>query len=202
MHDAYFSRIFDEVPIMGIFRRQGLDRTLSLAEAAWTAGVRIVEVPVMDADDLPVLAAVAAAARERGLDVGAGTVISPEQVRDVASAGAAFTVAPGLDADVAAASAAAGLPHIPGVASGTEIQAALRGGLTWVKAFPAERLGPSWIRHQAGPFPQARFVATGGVTPDTAEAFLTAGCRAVALGSAFDSEEQIAKVGRLIAAGR
>lgn len=200
MTDDYFTRTFADVPVMGIFRRQGLERTLQLADAAWTAGVRIMEVPVMSAEDLTVLRAVAAAGRERGFDVGAGTIISAEQIDDVAAAGAAFTVAPGLDPDVAAASVARGLPHIPGVATGTEIQAALRLGLTWLKAFPAERLGPAWIRHQSGPFPQVRFVATGGVTPETAGDFLAAGCRVVALGSAFDNEEQIAKVGALLQA--
>lgn len=200
MTDDYFTRTFADVPVMGIFRRQGLQRTLQLADAAWTAGVRIMEVPVMSAEDLTVLRAVAAAGRERGFDVGAGTIISAEQIDDVAAAGAAFTVAPGLDAAVAAASPARGLPHIPGVATGTEIQAALRLGLTWLKAFPAERLGPAWIRHQSGPFPQVRFVATGGVTPETAGDFLAAGCRVVALGSAFDNEEQIAKVGALLQA--
>ena len=200
MTDDYFTRTFADVPVMGIFRRQGLERTLQLADAAWTAGVRIMEVPVMSAEDLTVLRAVAAAGRERGFDVGAGTIISAEQIDDVAAAGAAFAVAPGLDPDVAAASVARGLPHIPGVATGTEIQAALRLGLTWLKAFPAERLGPAWIRHQSGPFPQVRFVATGGVTPETAGDFLAAGCRVVALGSAFDNEEQIAKVGALLQA--
>ncbi|MFT4210833.1 MAG: bifunctional 4-hydroxy-2-oxoglutarate aldolase/2-dehydro-3-deoxy-phosphogluconate aldolase [Microbacterium sp.] len=198
MSDDYFTHTFSDVPVMGIFRRQGLERTLQLADAAWDAGVRIMEVPVMGPDDVPVLRAVAEAARARGLDVGAGTIISPEQIEIVAEAGAAFTVAPGFDPDVAAASVAQGLPHIPGVASGSEVQAALRAGFTWLKAFPAERLGPQWIRHLRGPFPQVRFVATGGVTPETAATFLEAGCRVVALGSAFDTAEQIDKVGRLL----
>ncbi|HKP05939.1 MAG TPA: bifunctional 4-hydroxy-2-oxoglutarate aldolase/2-dehydro-3-deoxy-phosphogluconate aldolase [Microbacterium sp.] len=198
MTDAYFTRTFADVPVMGIFRRQGLARTLELAETAWAVGVRIMEVPVMGPEDLPVLHAVVEAGRARGVDVGAGTIISADQVGAVAEAGAAFTVAPGLDPEVAAASKAHGLPHIPGVATGSDIQAALKQGLTWLKAFPAERLGPAWIRHQSGPFPQVRFVATGGVTPDTAGDFLAAGCRVVALGSAFDNEEQITTVGALL----
>ena len=199
MSDSYFEQTFADVPVMGIFRRQGLERTLRLAEVAWAAGVRIVEVPVMSKDDLPVLRAVVDAGRDRGFDVGAGTIISVDQLADVAATGAAFTVAPGFSVEVAKASAERGLPHIPGVATGTEIQAALAVGLTWLKAFPAERLGPAWIRHQSGPFPQVRFVATGGVTAESAQSFLDAGCRVVALGSAFDNEEQIAKVGALLA---
>lgn len=198
MSDAYFSTTFADVPIMGIFRRQGLQRTMLLANAAWDAGVRILEVPVQTPEDLDVLAAVSHQARDRGLDVGAGTIISADQLAAVKKAGAAFTVAPGFDKEVARASVELGLPHIPGVATGTEIQSALSLGFVWLKAFPAERLGPQWIRHQHGPFPDVRFVATGGVTPETARSFLDAGCHVVALGSAFDTEDQIAKVGELI----
>lgn len=202
MSDNYFESAFADVPVMGIFRRQGLERTVELAEAAWNAGVRIMEVPVMGEDDLPVLRAVADAARGRGYDVGAGTITSVEQLEPVRDAGAGFTVAPGFDPDVASASIALGLPHIPGVATGSEVQAALRAGLTWLKAFPAERLGPEWIRHLHGPFPQVRFVATGGITPKTARAFLEAGCRVVALGSAFGSQSEIAEVGEMLASTR
>jgi len=198
MTDDYFTRTFADVPIMGIFRRQGLERTLELADAAWTAGVRVMEVPVMGPDDLPVLRAVVDAARPRGYDVGAGTITSVDQLDAVRAAGASFTVAPGWDSEVATESVRRGLPHIPGVATGTEVQSALRAGFTWLKAFPAERLGPAWIKHLHGPFPQVRFVATGGVTPETAQSFLDSGCRVVALGSAFDSTEQIKKVGALI----
>lgn len=198
MSHEFFDTTFADVPVMGIFRRQGLERTLALAEAAWDAGVKVMEVPVMDLDDLTVLRAVAAAAAERGHPVGAGTITSVDQLDAVTRAGAAFTVAPGLDPDVAHASIARELPHIPGVASATDIQAALKLGLTWLKAFPAERLGPAWIRHQHGPFPHIQFVATGGVTPETAGDFLSAGCRVVALGSAFDTEAQISKIRSLL----
>lgn len=198
MSDAYFSTTFADVPIMGILRGQGLERTMLLANAAWDAGVRILEVPVQAPEDLDVLAAVSHEARDRGLDVGAGTIIFADQLTAVKKAGAAFTVAAGFDKEVARASVELGLPHIPGAATGTEIQAALSDGFVWLKAFPAERLGPQWIRHQHGPFPHVRFIATGGVTPETMSSFLDAGCRVVALGSAFDTEEQIAKVSELI----
>lgn len=202
MSDTYFETTFADAPVMAIFRRQGLERTLALAEAAWNVGVRTVEVPVMHPDDLSVLRAVAHAGRPRGFDVGAGTITSPEQLEAVRDAGAAFTVAPGFDPDVARASAALGMPHIPGVATGSEVQAAMRAGFTWLKAFPAERLGPEWIRHMHGPFPQVRFVATGGVTSKSASAFLAAGCRVVALGSAFGSQGEIGEIRRLLLAAR
>lgn len=64
-------------------------------------------------------------------------------------------------------------------------------GLTWVKAFPAAWLGPSWFRHIRGPFPQVRFVATGGIDASNAAQFLSAGVRVVAVGSDLDDETQL-----------
>ena len=134
---------------------------------------------------MPSLRAAVAAGRERGLPVGAGTVISLEQVREVAATGAAFTVARGFDPAVATASAGLGLPHLPGVATPGEIQAALRHGLTWLKAFPASVLGTAWFTAMRGPFPQIKLVATGGLDARTAPDYLTAGARVVAVGSAL-----------------
>jgi Entner-Doudoroff aldolase len=177
--------------VLVILRGHGA-RTVELCERAWDAGVALVEVPVQGPPDLEALGAAVAAGRRRGAPVGAGTVVSADLVAQVAAAGAAFTVAPGLDEDVLAASHAAGLPHLPGVATASEISRALRLGVNWLKAFPAAALGASWFSAMRGPFPQARFVATGGVTAANARELLTAGAAAVALGSGFadtDPEE-------------
>ena len=159
--------------------------TVGLCERAWSAGVELVEVPVQSEDDLVALRAAVAAGARRGRLVGAGTVVTTELVDEVAAAGAAFTVAPGLDPVIATASLAAGLPHLPGVATPTDVHTAQRLDLPWQKAFPASVLGPAWIRALLGPFPDVRFVATGGIDVDNARAFLDAGCRAVSLGSSF-----------------
>jgi len=88
---------------------------------------------------------VAAARRDRAAPVGAGTVPGPAQVTDARDAGAAFTVSPGFDPGVVDASRAAGLPSLPGVATATDIQRALRHGLRRVKDFPASALGEGWF---------------------------------------------------------
>ncbi|MEK8105663.1 bifunctional 4-hydroxy-2-oxoglutarate aldolase/2-dehydro-3-deoxy-phosphogluconate aldolase [Micromonospora sp. M12] len=111
---------------------------------------------------------------ERDRIVGAGTVLDVDQVAAAADAGAQFTVAPGLDLTVA--DAAAARPAAPArCGHPTEAQQALRHGLTWLKAFPAISLGPAWFKALAGPLPQLRFVATGGLDASNAEAFLQAG---------------------------
>lgn len=195
----FFDELFTGRPVMAILRGFPPAQTVALCERAWEVGIEAVEVPVQTADALPSLRAALAAGRERGRPVGAGTVVSPEQVRRVHEAGVAFTVAPGYDPQVAAECAALGLPHLPGVATASEIGQALRTGHTWLKAFPAAQLGTNWIRAQLAPFPQVRFVATGGVDADNAGDFLAAGCRVVAVGSVLQDPRQLDLLARLTA---
>jgi 2-dehydro-3-deoxyphosphogluconate aldolase / (4S)-4-hydroxy-2-oxoglutarate aldolase len=179
---------FDELlagqSVVVILRGQSPDRTLGLAEAVWDAGAGIVEVPIQDPVALAALEITSAAGRSRGQPVGAGTVLTPGQAEQARAAGAAFTVAPGFSPDVLAASTGAGLPHLPGVATATEVQWAVAAGCEWLKAFPASVLGPAWFREMRGPFPDVSFVATGGITAATAGEFLASGARAVGVGSA------------------
>jgi 2-dehydro-3-deoxyphosphogluconate aldolase/(4S)-4-hydroxy-2-oxoglutarate aldolase len=99
---------------------------------------------------------------------------------------------------VLAASLAAGLPHLPGVGTATEVQQAYRAGCRWLKAFPAAALGPAWLSALHGPFPDVRFVATGGLTVADAPTFLAAGARVVALGAALADPAQRAQLGTLL----
>jgi Entner-Doudoroff aldolase len=189
-----FAAEFASAPIMLILRGLGLDRSLELAERAWDAGVGLVEVPLQADRDAQVLHALAEAGADRGRHVGAGTVIGVELVEAARSAGAAFTVAPGLDPDVVRASFANDLAHLPGVGTGTEIQRALALGCPWVKVFPAGALGADWVAQMRGPFPAVGIVATGGMSSANAEAFLRAGANAIAVGSALGDREELARL--------
>ncbi|MFS0895131.1 bifunctional 4-hydroxy-2-oxoglutarate aldolase/2-dehydro-3-deoxy-phosphogluconate aldolase [Microbacterium sp. 179-I 3D3 NHS] len=191
-HASGFDELFAAVPVMAILRGMGPARTLELSRLAWSLGVTCVEVPVQSAADLETLGALVEAAAEEGRTVGAGTILDVEGVADAADAGARFTVSPGWDADVARASLDAGLPHLPGVGSGTDVHQARRFGLRWVKAFPAAQLGAEWITAMKAPFPDVSFVATGGITIDNASTFLQAGASAVAIGSALSDTERAA----------
>lgn len=183
--DDFFERHLARRPVMAILRGHGVEQTLALCARAWDAGVELVEVPVQRGADWAALEQAVTAGRARDRFVGAGTVVTPELVERAAGLGAAFTVAPGFDAEIAAASHAAGLAHLPGVATATEVHAAVRSGLTWLKAFPASVLGAGWFAAIRGPFPDVRLVATGGVDVSNARELLTAGAAAVSLGSAF-----------------
>jgi len=184
----WFDREFAASPVMIIMRGLGIERSLELSALAWDIGVATVELPIQTPEDLEALKAVVALGAERGRTVGAGTVLNATHVAQAAEAGATYTVSPGLDVDVIRESLDAGLPTLPGVASASEVQAGMRLGLTWFKAFPAAALGPGWISAMHGPFPGAKFVATGGVNVTTAPSFLTAGARVVSLGSALNDE--------------
>ncbi|MGH3395190.1 MAG: bifunctional 4-hydroxy-2-oxoglutarate aldolase/2-dehydro-3-deoxy-phosphogluconate aldolase [Streptosporangiaceae bacterium] len=111
--------------------------------------------------------------------IGAGSVRRPEQVDQALEAGARFIVTPGLSPAVLRACADQAVPVIPGVATATEICTALDGGLTTVKLFPAEPLGGvKLIGALRGPFPEVRFVPTGGIGAEQLPAYLA--CPAVA----------------------
>ncbi|WP_433363131.1 bifunctional 4-hydroxy-2-oxoglutarate aldolase/2-dehydro-3-deoxy-phosphogluconate aldolase [Actinoplanes sp. CA-142083] len=193
-----FDDIFGGTAVMAILRGLPPSETVSVAGRLWDAGVTVLEIPIGKPDQIPSLRAAVDAGRDRGLRVGAGTVITPEQVRAAADAGAQYTVAPGLDLGVLAGSLAAGLPHLPGVGTATEVQRAWLAGCRWLKAFPAAALGPKWISGLLGPFPDARFVATGGLTVADAPAFLSAGARVVALGAALADPAQREQISRLL----
>jgi len=101
--------------------------------------------------------------------VGAGTVLTVDDVDRVADAGAQFIVSPGLDPSVVDRAHSLGLLAVPGVATASEIQLALRLGLDHVKFFPAAQLGgAAAIAALAGPFPQVRFMPSGGVNLENA----------------------------------
>ncbi|MEV0878681.1 bifunctional 4-hydroxy-2-oxoglutarate aldolase/2-dehydro-3-deoxy-phosphogluconate aldolase [Micromonospora echinofusca] len=96
--------------------------------------------------------------------VGAGTVLTPDQVDRAVEAGARFVVTPGFSPAVVRRCQELGVPVFPGVATGTEIQMALDAGLDTVKFFPAEQLGGvGMIKALAAPFRSVRFIPTGGV---------------------------------------
>jgi Entner-Doudoroff aldolase len=196
--NAWFDRGFAGRPLMAIFRGLGVKRTLELASTAWEIGIELVEVPLQSPEDVEALAATAELAAKSGRLVAAGTVLTLEHVRQATSAGAAFAVSPGLDEEIIAHCLAAGIPPLPGVATASEVQHATRLGLEWVKVFPAAVLGTAWFGAMRGPFPAAKFVATGGIDASNAQQFLDAGATVVAVGSAIARDDELKKLAELI----
>lgn len=192
-----FDELFGDVRVMAILRGYGPARTLDLARRAWGVGITCIEVPLQSDVDADSLAALAAEAVGSGRVVGAGTILDAGGVERACELGAGFTVSPGLIDEVVQASAALGIPHLPGVATGSEVHRALRLGCRWQKAFPAAELGASWIRAMHAPYPGVDFVATGGISTRNASDFLAAGAAAVAVGSALEDDDQLAALAAL-----
>jgi 2-dehydro-3-deoxyphosphogluconate aldolase / (4S)-4-hydroxy-2-oxoglutarate aldolase len=119
------------------------------------------------------VAAIGRVAAMDGLLVGAGTILSPQQLASAADAGARFAVAPGTSPAVVEAARASGVPFIPGVATPSEIEQARALGCDVLKLFPASLLGgPAFVKAVAPVYRDVRFVPTGGVNPENLGAYL------------------------------
>jgi len=164
-------------PVIAIVRGHGPGAVAAVADGLAAAGVGTVEVTL---DSPHALASVAALVARGDLVVGAGTVRSPAEADAAVAAGAAFLVAPHLDAAVVARALALGVPVLPGALSPTEIVAAWEAGASAVKVFPAGPLGAAYVGAIRQPLREIPLVPTGGVDVANARAFLDAG--AVALG--------------------
>ena len=107
------------------------------------------------------------------MNIGAGTVIGGEQCRHALAAGAKFIVSPGLSEEVAHLCREAGVPYYPGCVTPTEIMKAVSLGFTVVKFFPANVYGGlKALKALSGPFPQVKFIPTGGVNKDNIDEYL------------------------------
>ena len=127
------------------------------------------------------------------MSVGAGTVINAEQCERALKAGAQFIVSPGLSPDVAKKCNKKKIPYYPGCVTPTEIMAALELGITTVKFFPANIYGGlKALKALSAPFPQVKFIPTGGVNRENLDEFL-AFDKVAAVGGSFFVEEALKK---------
>jgi 2-dehydro-3-deoxyphosphogluconate aldolase/(4S)-4-hydroxy-2-oxoglutarate aldolase len=181
----YFAKALAHVPVLAILRGLSPASAVAAAEQCWRSEIPLVEVSLSGENALASLEAVCVRGVELGRAVGAGTVLTPDEVAVAADAGATFAVAPGLDPETVAAARALGLPYLPGVATPSEVQSALALGCGTLKLFPASVLGTGWLRSLAGPFPDARFVAVGGVDVRNASDWIEAGAAGIGVGSAL-----------------
>ena len=130
------------------------------------------------------------------MNVGAGTVINAEQCQDALNAGAQFIVSPGLAVAVAKICKEKNIPYYPGCVTPTEIMQALELGITTVKFFPANVYGGlKAMKALSGPFPQIKFIPTGGVDRSNIDEYL-AWDKIEAVGGSFYVKEALEKMGQ------
>jgi 2-dehydro-3-deoxyphosphogalactonate aldolase len=194
-------------PVVAILRGVTPEAAADHVAALFDAGVRAVEVPLNSPRPLESIARVARAYEGR-MAVGAGTVLSPQDVEAVAGAGARFIVAPNVEAAVIQRAWQLGLEPAPGFATATEAFAAIAAGARHLKLFPAATYGPGHLRQLAAVLPKAAVVwAVGGVGAATMADWWAAGARGFGLGGDLyrpgqSPDETGAKAALAVAAAR
>ncbi|MFY3384363.1 bifunctional 4-hydroxy-2-oxoglutarate aldolase/2-dehydro-3-deoxy-phosphogluconate aldolase [Paracidovorax sp. MALMAid1276] len=158
-------------PVIPVIVIDRVEDALPLAEALLAGGVKVLEVTLRTAAGLPAIEAIARQLPEAV--VGVGTVLNADDARRASEAGARFAVSPGYTPEVGSACKHLNLPLLPGVATSSEIMAALADGFSFLKLFPAEAVGGiPLLKSWASPFGQVAFCPTGGITPATAANYL------------------------------
>lgn len=169
--------------IIAILRGVRTDEAVPICTALVEAGITLIEVPLNSPNAVGSIEAAAKALGDRA-EIGAGTVLTPEDVRAVAGAGGTFIVSPDTNAAVIAETVRLGLKSYPGVFSPSDAFAAIRAGATGLKFFPAEVLGAKGIKAMKAVLPPALpLYAVGGANPDNFGDFFAAGCSGFGLGT-------------------
>ncbi len=177
-----------KIPVVVI---KELDDTVKILTALKNDGINCAEITFRTAcaEDAIKLAV----AKFPDMNVGAGTVINKEQCERAIKAGAKFIVSPGLSVDVAKICKSKNIPYYPGCVTPTEIMAAIDLGITVVKFFPANVYGGlKALKALSAPFPQIKFIPTGGVNKDNLDEFL-AFDKVFAVGGSFFVEDALKK---------
>jgi 2-dehydro-3-deoxyphosphogalactonate aldolase len=200
-----FRARFAACPLVAILRGVEPDEVEAIGEALVAAGIRIVEVPLNSPRPLDSIARLARRLDGRAL-VGAGTVLGPAEVGEVAAAGGGLIVSPNTDLAVIRAAVGAGLVSMPGYFTPSEAFAALAAGAHALKLFPAEAAPPAVMKAQRAVLPaSALLLAVGGITPDKIAPYRAAGADGFGLGGSLyrpgrSAEEVGARAAAFVAA--
>lgn len=186
-----------ESKVIAIVRGIPSGQISNLAQAIRAGGLRCIEVTFDHAapGGLKDTLAAIRVLRDTDMCVGAGTVMSPEEVRLAKEAGASYIISPNTDPAVIRETKSLGLVSIPGAMTPSEAAEAWSLGADLVKLFPAGVLGPAYIKALKAPLKHIPVTAVGGVTPENTPDFLAAGCVGVGVGGNLVSP-------RLVAEGR
>jgi 2-dehydro-3-deoxyphosphogalactonate aldolase len=175
----------EAMPLVAILRGVGPAEAVEIAQRLVDEGITIVEVPLNSPEPYRSIEAIAEAIGERAL-VGAGTVLTPNQVTRVKAAGGRLIVMPHSDPSVIRAGVAEGLPVVPGVMTPTEAFAALAHGASALKLFPGELIGPKIVKALMAVLPEGtKVIPTGGVDASNLADYWEAGVSGVGVGGAL-----------------
>jgi 2-dehydro-3-deoxyphosphogalactonate aldolase len=171
--------------LVAILRGVRPDEVVAIGEELVAAGFTLIEVPMNSPDPLDSVARLVAALGDRAM-IGAGTVLTVDQVAAMRDAGGRMVISPNTNIDVIRASAAAGLVSLPGIATPSEALAAIAAGATALKLFPAEAASPTVLKAMRAILPsELRILPVGGIVPEGMAPWRQAGAAGFGLGSAL-----------------
>ncbi len=180
----HFSRALQQLPLVAILRGLTPQEAPAIGQALVDSGFALIEVPLNSPRPLDSIAALAAQHPDHL--IGAGTVLSALQVREVHAAGGRIVISPHFDPAVVHEAVRLGLACMPGVATPSEAFAALAAGAHALKLFPAELINPTVLKALRAVLPKdVALMPVGGITPDNMAAYLSAGANGFGLGSAL-----------------
>jgi 2-dehydro-3-deoxyphosphogalactonate aldolase len=173
-----------QLPLIAILRGLTPAEAPAIGHALVDSGFAIIEVPLNSPEPLQSIAVLTRLFPQTL--IGAGTVLSAQQVQDVHAAGGRLVVSPNFNPKVVAQALALGMVVLPGVATPSEAFAALEAGAHGLKLFPAEMISPATVKALRAVLPaHAALMPVGGITPDNMGAYRAAGAHGFGLGSAL-----------------
>ena len=189
-----FDKILEKTGIIAIVRGVSLDSVTKVMDALFAGGVKLAEITFDSTSKTSPerTAEIIRTAAEYMADkmlIGAGTVITEEQLLAAKSGGARFIISPNTDANIIRKTKELGLISLPGAMTVSEIVAASAAGADYVKLFPASVLGADFIKQVHGPLPSVKLLAVSGVSPSDIDTYINAGACGFGIGSAIYSKK-------------
>lgn len=172
---------FKKIPLMGILRGYSMEDTLQILNCYSKAGLTTIEI-TMNTDAAVSIIKACTDQYKNKLNIGAGTVRTIEEAKRAIAAGAQFVVSPITDAEIIQYCKNREIPVFPGAFTPTEVFTAWQLGATMVKVFPAQFLGPSYIKELLAPLDQISLMPTGGVNQENIADYINAGAKAFGVG--------------------
>ncbi len=191
MNKTFSWDLFNRLPVVGILRGFDHEQLVKIVEAARRGGLTNLEI-TMNTPGAAEQIQQATAQAGSAMNIGAGTVLSFEDLEQALAAGASFIVTPVVNEAVIRRCKELDAPVFPGAFTPTEIVHAWELGAPMVKVFPAEVLGPAFIKAVKAPLPHMKLMPTGGVDLSTLPDYLRAGADAFGVGSPLFKRERIA----------
>jgi 2-dehydro-3-deoxyphosphogluconate aldolase/(4S)-4-hydroxy-2-oxoglutarate aldolase len=167
--------------LVAVVRSKSDKEALETAAAVGEGGIKFIEITFSVPGAVGVIAELA---KLSDLRVGGGTVLSPDEAQQAITAGAQFIVSPTLELNLVPICRGADAACISGAATPSEIVSAMRAGADLVKIFPADCVGgPHFVRQMLGPFPDVKFMVSGGVDENNVKEYFALGVTGICLGS-------------------